>query len=44
LSGHQPAEELPVPLTTLAAAERRLILATLEHFAGDRRQVADAWA
>jgi DNA-binding NtrC family response regulator len=44
LSGHQPTKELPVPLTTLAAAERRLILATLEHFEGDRRRAADALA
>ena len=42
LSGHGPAADLPVPLTTLAAAERRLILATLDHYAGDRRLVAKA--
>ncbi len=42
LSGHQPAAALPVPLTTLAAAERRLVLATLTHFAGDRREAAKA--
>jgi two-component system response regulator AtoC len=42
LSGRATAAELPAPLTTLAAAERRLILATLEHFEGDRRKVAKA--
>ncbi len=42
LSGQGAAKELPVPLTTLAAAERRLVLATLEHFEGDRRRVAKA--
>jgi DNA-binding NtrC family response regulator len=42
LSGHQQPAGLPSALTTLAAAERRLILATLDHFEGNRRQAADA--
>jgi DNA-binding NtrC family response regulator len=42
LSGHGPAARLPSALTTLAEAERRLILAALEHFEGDRRKAAEA--
>ena len=42
LSGHQQPAGLPSALTTLAEAERRLILATLDHFQGDRRKAADA--
>ena len=30
------------PLSTLAEAERRLILATLDHFAGDKRKASKA--
>jgi DNA-binding NtrC family response regulator len=42
VSASAPAAGSPVILTTLAAAERRLIMATLDHFAGDRRKVARA--
>jgi Nif-specific regulatory protein len=42
LSGHGAAARLPSALTTLAEAERRLILAALEHFEGDRRKAAEA--
>jgi len=42
LSGRQPAVELSSSVTTLAEAERRLILAALEHFGGDRRKASAA--
>jgi len=42
LSGQRPPAGLPSSLTTLAEAERRLILATLEHFEGDRHRAAEA--
>jgi two-component system response regulator AtoC len=42
LTGHGAAARLPSVLTTLAEAERRLILAALEHFEGDRRKAAEA--
>ena len=42
LAGHGPVAGLPGPLTTLAEAERRLIVATLEHFGGDKRKAAEA--
>ena len=42
LSGRQPAVELSSSVTTLAEAERRLILAALEHFGGDRRRASAA--
>ncbi len=42
LSGRGPAPELPSALTTLAEAERRLIVATLESFEGDRHKAAEA--
>jgi DNA-binding NtrC family response regulator len=42
LSGEGPAAGLPTALTTLAEAERRLILATLKHLKGDRRKAAEA--
>jgi DNA-binding NtrC family response regulator len=41
-SGHGPADGHPSSLTTLAEAERRLILATLEQFDGDRHKAAEA--
>ena len=42
LAGRQALADLPPALSTLAEAERRLILATLEHYAGDRRKTAAA--
>ena len=45
LSGHPPAspgEAAPEALATLAEAERRLIFATLDHWAGDKRKAAEA--
>jgi two-component system response regulator AtoC len=45
LSGHGPAADggrLPGALETLAEAERRLIIASLDHFGGDKRKAADA--
>jgi two-component system response regulator AtoC len=45
LSGHAPAADggrLPGALETLAEAERRLIIASLDHFGGDKRKAADA--
>jgi two-component system, NtrC family, response regulator HydG len=43
LSGQGPPAGLPsAALTTLAEAERRLIMAALEHFGGDRRKAAEA--
>jgi two-component system response regulator AtoC len=45
LSGHPPAspgEAPPEALATLAEAERRLIFATLDHWAGDKRKAAEA--
>ncbi|HEX4956458.1 MAG TPA: sigma-54 dependent transcriptional regulator [Thermoanaerobaculia bacterium] len=42
LSGQGPADGLSDSLTTLAEAERRLILASLEHFGGDKRKAAGA--
>ena len=45
LSGHGPAADggrLPGVLETLAEAERRLIIASLDHFGGDKRKAADA--
>jgi two-component system, NtrC family, response regulator HydG len=42
LSGPTTADGLPGALTTLAEAQRRLILATLEHFDGDKRKAAEA--
>jgi two-component system, NtrC family, response regulator AtoC len=42
LAGRQLPAGHPESLGTLAEAERRLILATLEHFDGDRRKTAGA--
>jgi len=45
LSGRGPAPDgrrLPGTLETLAEAERRLIIASLDHFGGDKRKAADA--
>ena len=42
LSEHAPVAGETSPLTTLAESDRRLILATLEHFDGDRQQAAEA--
>ena len=42
LSGDAPVAGGTIPLSTLAEADRRLILATLEHFDGDRQQTAEA--
>jgi len=42
LSGQRAEAVLPGSLTTLAEAERNLILASLEHFDGDRRNTAAA--
>jgi DNA-binding NtrC family response regulator len=40
--GRAGGERPPEALGTLAAAERRLILASLEHFGGDKRKAAEA--
>ena len=42
LSGQKPVAGIPTPLTTLAEAERRLILAALAHFDGNRHRTAEA--
>jgi two-component system response regulator AtoC len=45
LSGQGPAADggrLPGSFETLAQAERRLIIASLDHFGGDKRKAADA--
>ncbi|HVR30664.1 MAG TPA: sigma-54 dependent transcriptional regulator [Thermoanaerobaculia bacterium] len=42
LSGKRAAAGVAGSLTTLAEAERRLILAALEHFDGDRRKASEA--
>jgi two-component system, NtrC family, response regulator AtoC len=45
LSGHVPAADgarLPGSIETLAEAEHRLILASLDHFGGDKRRAAEA--
>jgi len=45
LSGQRPAADggrLPGAIETLAEAEHRLILASLDHFGGDKRRAADA--
>jgi DNA-binding NtrC family response regulator len=41
-AGQTGSPTTPTELTTLAEAERRLILATLAHFGGDRRKAAQA--
>jgi DNA-binding NtrC family response regulator len=42
LSGHEPTVELSHSPTTLAEGERRLILAALAHFGGDRKKASAA--